>query len=704
MEAESQKMSFRICRTIFFILMALQTVLSFDTFAAQTKKQPLSIVFTGGSSLGAYQAGFFYQINKNLKRSNSSLKIKSLSGSSAGAINAFLGVYDVCSNQETRPENSLSFNVWKQFTLANLYSSNKKQNSALLTKIYVSSLLQETKDLWSRGFSKDCDLILNFSATRVNSQIVKLNGLLLSRAEETFSIRVKGHGLGRPPELSNVLKITGSKHTNLLNFEKNNFERNFSVLSSLITASASFPYFFSPVTIEHCETTNGREFSYTNSCDSQGNLQKDDFFDGALFRSSPLIYILDSANQNREVSSSKLKHLIISSESRSSSDYFNYRKSSEAFLNQFLLNYGAAANDAALYERIKNSPSTKIIKSENLIPRVGESFLGFFGFLDPKFLEFDFILGMLEADFIRDTDLQPRNQSDHSNSQSSLSFKSELLQKKECLKNIFLNQKLSCKNIKDPQFLKLAELSLGFLLSECESLRSKFNTNQINPFCLRLSNLKLETSQKPKEKESKLKYSFRQLKNNGFQFQNFPELQPYQIPMNIRQKISAKANQIKRNKKSPYAADIKNFERLLLLSNFYPRKSHFNVLIGDTFEFAYNNNWNALNFLKSERLKFSLALQIDYIFDSSAESEGVTVSTLAGYEYLITNNSSLFEASLGLRAGAKFYTESKNSGADPVIQALGALSFFEKVRFQSVFEFNTSTKDNAVLLGLGFEY
>jgi predicted acylesterase/phospholipase RssA len=694
-------MYFKFKRTIFFILLTLQTVLTFDTFAARSEKKPLSIVFTGGSSLGAYQAGFFYQINQNLKNSN--LEIKSLSGSSAGAINAFLGLYDACSKKNTNPEQSLSFNVWKQFTIANLYTHDKKQNTSLLTKKHVNALVQETKNLWSRGFPRTCDVALNFSATRVDSQIIKLNGLLLNRAEETFSIRIRGQGSGLPPLITNVISPLSSRHTNLLNFKNNDFDHNFSVLSSLISASASFPYFFSPVNIEHCEMNKRLNYDHNQTCDKQGNLENDAFFDGAIFRSSPLIYILDRANQNKTVQSQNLKHLIISSESRKSSDYFNYKKSSESFSNKFLLTYGTTANDAALYERIKNSPRTEIIKSENLIPRVGESFFGFFGFLDSSFLEFDFILGMLEADFVQDSDLKSQNLNSTLNSTVSYNSTSEILNKKACLKAVFLNKKNTCGSIRDQDFLKLVELSVGVLISECKSLKSKFQTDRINPLCSRLTSSALKYSQKPKSRESKLKYSFRQLKNSNFKFKDFPNYAPYQIPLNIRDQISIKTGQIKKNKKSPYSADIKNFERLLLLSDFYPRKSHFNILVGDVFELSYNRNWSSLNFLKSERLKFSLTLQTDNLFKGSDTNRRTSVSSLVGYEYLVSGNS-LFEAHLGLRVGAKFYTKSKASDADPLVQALAAISFFEKIRFQTALEHNTNTTSQTVLFGAGLEF
>jgi len=701
-------MHFRFFRTIFFILTALQTVLSFDSFASQTLTKPLSVVFTGGSSLGAYQAGFFFQINQKIKNQSLPYKIKSLSGSSAGAINALLALKDTCSTSSIEPEDSLELKVWSKFTLKNLYIPNEKDPASVLSRRKIKAILKEVAVLWKKGFSRNCDISLTFTATRLNSEIRKFNGLLLNRAEETFTVRIKGQGLGRPPEITNSISPYTKGSINILGFKKNDFNHNFYILSDLVTASAAFPYFFKPEVIEYCELnlsniyTSSHHNSMSLYCDQTIENQKDLFFDGGLLNSSPLISILDKSTENTEEDfDEKIEHLIISSESRTSSSFFNDDGKKKGFLEKFLFNYRSTVNDASLFERLKNQSDVNISKSSNYIPRISEPFLSFMGFMDSKFLEFDFILGMVEADFF----IENKTGSRISNLKPSTP--GLLLQKKKCLKDLFLRNKHRCRELQDQDFLKLAELSLDTLKIECQKSLAILGTNRLNPLCIRFSPKELKEVNEKKNDETRLKYSLRHLAGNNFNFYDFKNTSPYKIPLEIRHQISNKINEIKKNRDSPYSQDIKLVEKALLFSEFYPRKSFFSIMVGDTLELSYRQSLDRLNFLKSNFLKFSASLQIDrlekIITNSSNKHYSLSISPLIGYDYTFASNS-LIESSFGLRAGPKFYPESEINDVIPSAQILTSVSFVEKYRLQIAWEFDLENNTNEVLIGVGLEF
>jgi len=81
----------------------------------------VSVVLRGGTSLGNYQAGFLYYISEFLKVRNESFRgsqvrprrgFATVTGASAGGINALVSAIDGCQEREPDPEQSLYFLGW----------------------------------------------------------------------------------------------------------------------------------------------------------------------------------------------------------------------------------------------------------------------------------------------------------------------------------------------------------------------------------------------------------------------------------------------------------------------------------------------------------------------------------------------------------------------------------------------------------------
>ncbi len=80
---------------------------------AEEKIMPtdLSLVLGGGVSLGAYGAGHLYQMFKFLN-GQPNIKLRVVTGASAGAINGLISILDSCQELEEDPTKSINWQTW----------------------------------------------------------------------------------------------------------------------------------------------------------------------------------------------------------------------------------------------------------------------------------------------------------------------------------------------------------------------------------------------------------------------------------------------------------------------------------------------------------------------------------------------------------------------------------------------------------------
>ena len=88
--------------------------------APLSRRIPLSIIIRGGSSLGAYEAGYLYILTEAIKRNPEYFTPDVLSGASAGTINAILSVLSLGKPPTDNPLESVYYRSWAQLNFRDL--------------------------------------------------------------------------------------------------------------------------------------------------------------------------------------------------------------------------------------------------------------------------------------------------------------------------------------------------------------------------------------------------------------------------------------------------------------------------------------------------------------------------------------------------------------------------------------------------------
>ena len=165
--------------------------------------KPTSIVVSGGVSLGSYQAGLlhYYSLYQASLRDESarlspelSQQPQTITGASAGAVNAFLAVVAGCREPVRRPEESLFYKVWIPIGIQGLLEPGAVTPISLLSTKSIDDAVAVVTRAWADrgGWRKDgCLANVGLSATRVTPRSVPLSSPAVDTAGKTIAIPVQ---------------------------------------------------------------------------------------------------------------------------------------------------------------------------------------------------------------------------------------------------------------------------------------------------------------------------------------------------------------------------------------------------------------------------------------------------------------------------------------------------------------------------------
>ncbi len=254
-------------------------------------EQPLGIAISGGVSLGTWESGFMYLYLEGLKaRPGTELRI--ITGASAGSANAFVSAVSSCLPHNPHPLEDPGWDVWGHVGFADLFDRHRATSEALFVKSPLEAAIERVRLIWNRGLPEQCDVVFGASVTRVQPRQVPIKeGLTVSRAQETFVVRIQGRGLGKPPRLSNYVDPLATSPVPLLSFIDDESpkatEHNYTQLRNLVLASGAFPLAFRSQTIEYCLSKvahGGKPADVSCVVPDFSEL----FVDGGMFDNNPL--------------------------------------------------------------------------------------------------------------------------------------------------------------------------------------------------------------------------------------------------------------------------------------------------------------------------------------------------------------------------------------------------------------------------------
>lgn len=700
--------------------------------ACQTPK-PVSLVLSGGSALGSYQAGVTYYITEALKSEPSRYEIKALAGGSAGAINAALSVSVVCGKNAAKLSEKPLYKFWTNVNLTNFSDPS-----------FIEAITKQVKANWSENLKPGCDLVLSIPVSKLNPEkITYSNGLTLTKPSESFTFRITDK------KIYNYINPSSSSRPIVADL-KSNFSHDFDELQKIVVASMSFPFLFAPQKINYCRVQpNKPEWMHSNWPFQCKKTKTDHFLDGVIFLKEPIDDIIELTNsaltkncgtnknqwltipptlQQKQNTQPEALFINISTKQRAYEGKNEKLKSTSVENSlQIFNNYYYANKDVELIKLLENQPSMqdRLFITKNYFPRVSEHMFDFFGFSSSKLLKFDFLLGMLEGQIFYEkhfADLE------YLKYRSSLIKDTKIKAQFECLQAGLLKAKPEPCKSQDKNFLILAQLTTDLIYNECKSYKGDLKKAPEFRLCrkaqrgdapIQWSNFKGNWEKKPSE--TYFQFKMRRLQELGFEFDELGlnAEQTQQAPLEIKKRVQQRVDALQESN------NVNKISSLVLDSlEYYPDQNYGYVLVGNVLEFGYKTN-KLLAFKKSDPYWSStLSLQIqnwsEWLEFKNQQSKSYTF--LYGVEKQLNTSTSVMQSAVGLRLGYQLSDEklSKFSGCKSlasssaqcqglVTQTMLRLTYLDTFNLQfaierKLFKTPSAVSDYQFQLGMGLKF
>jgi len=375
-----------------FLQLSLLLSLMTPTLHAEREKFEVSMVISGGVSLGAYEAGYNWAMINILKREKAVSKyidpdLRSIAGASAGSINALLSAMYWCQEDSVLLENTVDDNLfyetWVNLGIEDLAVTghDPDNKSALFTQEGLRKKGDKIiEHLKQPIFKKNCEVPLGVAVTKVTPIVETISGIKVKN--QNFSVPLvfkekNGQGIVEnrvlPPSTDFYISIPG-------------IEKDRKKLVNLLLASGAFPAAFQQVKLDY--RYKGKDHSHY-------------FVDGGLYDNVPLdlalaldnradyFFFMDPSNMRKETIEMKEdeeEHLpvgFITPNLKPVLRSFDIMQSMKLY--------------EAINKNFRGNSDKTLILSSRYHPITGE-FLSHFGaFLDPNFRVYDYYVGVYDA-------------------------------------------------------------------------------------------------------------------------------------------------------------------------------------------------------------------------------------------------------------------------------------------------------------------
>ena len=354
----------------------------------------LSMVISGGVSLGAYEAGYNWAMVKmlsSIRATNPKVEphLRSVTGASAGSINALLTAMYWCQEPSVTDsnsiENNLFYNTWVELGLEELIIEGRDPNNKS-TLFKRDSLRVQAKKMLEHFdkpiFRKGCTVPLGIAVTKATPIISEF---------QNSGIRIKNQHFSIPftvKEQNGKLTIENRKMPKSTDYYISipNIERDISKISNVLFASSAFPGAFQQIKLD---------YTY------EGKKRANYFIDGGAYDNLPLQLATELDKRAKDFI------FIDPSNMRGEEKLENNETIEEppiGFLNANAVPLMSAVDifqSMRLYNAITQyfgeGSGKKLILSSRYHPITGK-FLGHFGaFLNRDFRVYDYHVGIYDA-------------------------------------------------------------------------------------------------------------------------------------------------------------------------------------------------------------------------------------------------------------------------------------------------------------------
>jgi predicted acylesterase/phospholipase RssA len=379
------------------ILMVLFLLFSCSLYAKESKED-FSLIISGGISLGAYEAGYNWGLIKHLNHQKhqeanlSSIKMHSIAGASAGAINSMMSAMAWCytheySSQHNLIEDNLFYNMWTGVDFEDLFIDkafgveDKNNKSSLFSRQKLELLSQQMfQALKEPYYEPECRVPFGFAVTRVEPKISRIQNIEISNKLFHIPLALEVSQEGKAFVKDNY----ALDRDNIIHLSHDGYPSDKRVKKALF-ASSAFPIAFEQV-----------ELGYFH----HKKFEKAWFQDGGVFDNVPLDFAIRlSNNQAKHYIFMDPKHLRRTLPPKEVEE----QKRNISPLNsavQLIGDIFSASESSILYNTLAEKfqdERRSIELSSRYFPITGKFLKHFGAFLDQGFREYDYYVGVYDA-------------------------------------------------------------------------------------------------------------------------------------------------------------------------------------------------------------------------------------------------------------------------------------------------------------------
>jgi len=354
------------------LLFKLSLIFSLFTLSlhAEREKVNLSMVISGGVSLGAYESGYNWAMIKML---NKVVKpdLRSVAGASAGSINALLSAMYWCQENSIPLKNSVDDNLFYE-TWVNLGIEDlliKGEDSENKSTLFTRKGLEEKaakiiEHLEKPIYRKNCEVPIGVSVTKATPIVETVQGIKIKNQHFSIPLTLKeknGKAIvtnrSMPPSTDFYISIPG-------------IEKDKSKLIDVLFASAAFPGAFQQVKLK---------YTY------KGKTRSQYFIDGGAYDNIPLQLAIEldkNASHFVFIDPSNMRKEVIEE---------NNEEKEEIPLGFITTNAIPLLNSLEIFQ------SMKLYQAINQYIRNDGYLSHFAAFLDKNFRMYDYYVGVYDA-------------------------------------------------------------------------------------------------------------------------------------------------------------------------------------------------------------------------------------------------------------------------------------------------------------------
>jgi len=477
-----------------------------ETNDPQVNAIDFSMVISGGVSLGAYEAGYNWSVLKiltKIRETNTHVRpeLRSVTGASAGAINALLTAMYWCQKDSVSLHNSVEdnffYDTWVDLGIDDLMirGDDPQNKSTLFTrKALEKKAAHIMHHLDEPIYRKGCEVPMGFSVTKVIPIVEDVKGISIKNQhfsvpftfkENNSKIAIQNKQM--PPSNDFYISIPG-------------IENDTGKITDVLFASSAFPGAFQQVKLNYAY--KGKKYSHY-------------FIDGGAYANVPLqlaielnskasfFFFMDPSNMRKKCHTKKIEE-----EEKIPVGFL--RTNALPLLSSFEI-YQSMKLYQAINQYFRNTDSRTLILSSRYHPLTGKYLEHFAAFLDKNFRVYDYYVGVYDAIYHLASSMKKRGLYKHFSQIELMDyFKTQLGidNNREALAAYKLFLDTEFRHLKPKTTDRFSAIYNAFDLQKCENKR--YDTDEFKTFLTKLDLKYLDTS------ESKFLHNAKKDSNNWY--------------------------------------------------------------------------------------------------------------------------------------------------------------------------------------------